>query len=506
MAAPSLRLYDICLRRISRILKEKFRDESPNPFSAVPPGIIHDLITSTLSLYSAEGFRAYYLEPLLLSGQVKHLTLQDLRLEEELLPTLRSFTVCRGLRSLSLINICEFNMAIVSRLLEELLKALKNLEDLHCSVVFSLSALKKCRRLKTARLHFTPECAIDDFLDDENGHRQTHEALSLFTLCGQRAEKFVHFKEVAELLVNCPDLRSLGHLDVSAAFGHLHGSETNSACSVRKYGLESCCWREHKTAEKGGRRDSSDRFLSSIRAAAMACPELRELAIRIPQRHYQGSLSVVHTLRNLTYLEIELDHSKRDFRPEVSCLLSEIGSGLRHLALHRIDNIEFDAILKSCPELASLKVDCDHVVGDWSETSVNPRRLQRLTFFSSDGCYGSNSLRLMLSRCSNLQELFLKNAEFLSDGFLSRVLKDNPMALAQLKTACLCDCCLTEDGLKKLLFSAKRLEKISVESSKISEEDAESLIRKFNSALTVIPDYDEGLRDEFFYRRRYICA
>ncbi|CAL1299711.1 unnamed protein product [Larinioides sclopetarius] len=297
MSAPGLRLYDICLKSVSRILGD-IRDESPNRFSAVPHFIIHDLITSTLKMYPDEGFKAHYLEPLLLSGQVKQLALRDLRLEEELLPTLRSFTVCRGLTSLSLINICEFNMAIVSGQLEELLVALKNLEELHCSVVFRLSALRKCRKLRVVQLHFTPESAIDHFLDDENGHKQTHETLSFFTLCGQRAERFVHFK----------------------------------------------------------------------------------------------------------------------------------------------------------------------------------------------------------------QELFLKNSEFLSDSFLSKVLKDNPMALSQLRTACLCDCRLTKEGLRNLLSAAKKLDKISVESSKISEEDAESLMREFNPALTIIPDYDEGLREEFFYRRRYVCA
>ncbi|CAL1299710.1 unnamed protein product [Larinioides sclopetarius] len=498
MSAPGLRLYDICLKSVSRILGD-IRDESPNRFSAVPHFIIHDLITSTLKMYPDEGFKAHYLEPLLLSGQVKQLALRDLRLEEELLPTLRSFTVCRGLTSLSLINICEFNMAIVSGQLEELLVALKNLEELHCSVVFRLSALRKCRKLRVVQLHFTPESAIDHFLDDENGHKQTHETLSFFTLCGQRAERFVHFKQVAELLTHCPRLQSLGQLDVSAAFGHLH----SSSYIVPEYGLESCCWREPDTA---GHLDSGDRFFSSIRTAALACPELKELVIKIQQRHYQGALSVLHTLRNLTYLEIELDHSKRDFQPEISGLLSQVGPGLRHLALHRIDNIEFDAILKSCPELVSLKVDCDRVAGDWSETSVDPRQLQRLTFFSSDGCCGNNSLRLMLSKCSNLRELFLKNSEFLSDSFLSKVLKDNPMALSQLRTACLCDCRLTKEGLRNLLSAAKKLDKISVESSKISEEDAESLMREFNPALTIIPDYDEGLREEFFYRRRYVCA
>ncbi|KAF8788451.1 uncharacterized protein LOC129957663 [Argiope bruennichi] len=500
MAVPSLKLYDICMRRVSMILKGRFRDEAPNPFVVLPSCIVHDLIAFIFDLYSTGGFRAYYIEPLLLTGRVKHITLQNLRLEEELLPTLRSFTICRRLKSLNLINVCEFDLAIVSRLLEELLKALKNLEELHCSVSFSLAAIRKCKKLRIAKLHFTPESYLDDLLEEVDGQTQAHENLSVLTLCGRRAEEFLHFKEVAELLVNCPRLHSLGYLDVSKALRYLHGSDTSN---IRKYGLESCCWREHKVL---GWSEYEDDFLLSIRTAALACPMLKELVVKIPRRHYEGAISVLRTLRNLTYLEIEFDRGKKDFRPEIFSLLSEIGSNLQHLALHRVDNIEFDAILKFCPELVSLKIDCKHVVGDWTETSANPRQLQRLAFFSSEGYSGSNSLRLLLSKCCNLQELFLKNSEFLTDSFLSRLLKDNPIVLAQLKIACICDCCLTKDGLKNFLSYAKKLEKISLESTKISEEEAENLIREMNSEVTIIPDYDEGIFEEFFHRRRYVCA
>ncbi|GIZ05194.1 uncharacterized protein CEXT_70791 [Caerostris extrusa] len=106
--------------------------------------------------------------------------------------------------------------------------------------------------------------------------------------------------------------------------------------------------------------------------------------------------------------------------------LTDIGPKLKHLAILRFDNVEFDSIFKYCPGLESLKVDCNGVAPDWKENSVNLERLRRLTFFSIDGADVESGKKLF-SLCINLEELFPEESQISKRKFLRTIKKVNTM-------------------------------------------------------------------------------
>ncbi|GIY00372.1 uncharacterized protein CDAR_583511 [Caerostris darwini] len=502
-------LYSWCLIKINELLLEEFWNTF-NPFTFMPSSIVDEIVDSIID--NPIGFHAPSLCFVCDSGQVEHFSLHGVRMSRQIIPVLKSLSVCKKLKALKLtdLDIQPNNVQEASEHLENLFRNSTHLEHLHCGIIFDLKALRACKDLRTIRLNFFPQQPIHEFLDVIGTSKLPHENLQLFTICERYVNRYILNGEIAEVLNHCPNLQSLGCIETSSSLTYLHGVKIQSGEPSPSYQLTKCFWRENKVSKKHcrlnyrGFEDSviyfGASFFYSVKVAVLLCPLLRELIIEIPRTHYSSIIKSLSNLKNLTLLEIELSDFTHEFRTECLNLLTDIGPKLKHLAIHRFDNVEFDSIFKYCPGLESLKVDCNGVTPDWEENSVNLERLRRLAFFSIDGA-NVESVEKLFSLCINLEELFLKNPKFLNGNFLKTIKKVNTMN--RLKIACICDCSMTEEELKDFVVNATALEKIAFDSSKINDDDAEDLIEEINDNIIVYPDWNTGLKDEFFYRRRY---
>ncbi|GFV96061.1 uncharacterized protein TNCV_1870231 [Trichonephila clavipes] len=503
-------LYFITLRKVSHLLTEEFWNTCPeNPFLSFPPTIIHDIISSTINYHSSTSFKPADLRLLLATGRVQHFEINNFAINDKLIPVLESLLNCKDLQSLRLTDVGECSTRATEQL-EKLLRVCTDLEDLHCSVVFDLKALRKCSKLRYVRLHFIPKQPFYEFLQTTGTCREPHTSLRVFTICKDRAF-FIPNGHITELLVHCPNLYSLGYIDVSAALEYLHGSGVEMGNVPPPYQLRSCFWGGDFICSRKrfcGKFEDTVRprctfFPFAVRVAVLACPLLEELTIEVTRQCFVDTILYLNVLTNLTFLEISLEDFICDFRPELYCLLDRIGSKLKHLAIHRIENVEFDTIFKNCPKLESLKVDCDSVVSDWTETVDDLPNLRKFAFFCKNGDE-KKSIQLVLSKCFNLKELFIKNACFLTDNCMIRILERNPFDC--LEIAAISECALTQRGLKMFLDNAIELEKIAFDSFKMSEEDAADVLCTRSPKLIIYSDYDILWTQEFFYHRRFFCV
>ncbi|GFU01314.1 uncharacterized protein NPIL_559561 [Nephila pilipes] len=501
-------LYEICRTKVFGLLKNEFWNSCPeNPFSSFPSTIIHDLVSYIINFQSSHVFRAADLQLLLASGRVLRFEINNIKVNDELIPILQFLLPCKDLQTLRLTDVGEFSTRTTEQL-EKLLSVCTDLEDLHCSVVFDLKALRKCSKLRYIRLHFTPKQPFYEFLQTTGTCRKPQKYLKVFTICKDLAF-FIPHGYITELLVHCPNLHSLGYIDVSAALEYLHGSAVELGSVPQPYQLRSCFWGGDVCSRNrycGKFQDSLQRcwpfFPFAVKVAVLSCPLLEELVIEVTQQCYVDAIIYLNVLTNLTYLEIDVEDYICNFRPELYCLLDRIGPQLKHLAILKFDNVEFDAIFKNCPNLESLKVDCESVVSDWVETIGDLPNLRRLSFFCRDGD-DRKSIQLALSKCFFLEELFLKNAAFLNDSCVANISEQNP--LEKLELVCISHCAVTKRGLKMFVNGATKLEKICFDSYKLSDEDTIEVLRAKNPKMIIYPEYDILLDHEFFYRNRYFC-
>lgn len=478
-------LYDICLTKVSHLLKEEFWNTYPeNPFSFFSRAIINDIISSTINFQSSSTFRSADLHLLLATGRVQHFELNNFEINDELIPVLESLSNCKNLQTLRLTDIGEFSTRATKQL-NKLLCACTELEDLHSSVVFDLKALRNCSKLRRVRLHFIPDQPLHDILQTTGTYTE-RTSLREFRMCKDHT-----YKErpdfVPKLLVHCPNLHSLGYIDVYVALVVMHGPARVLGNHPPPYQLRSCFM-------------ASTYFPFGLTVAALALPHLEELTMVVNQLHHEFNIMDLNVLTNLTYLEIQLP----DFCPELYYLLDEIGPKLKHLSIIKFHKVLIDLIFSSCPNLESLKVDCDSVVSDSVKAIGDLPNLQRLAFFCKDA-NDKESLQVILSKCFNLKELFLKNVPFINDNSIFKVLKKNP--LDKLELACISETGMTQSGLKMFLDSAIGLKKIAFDSFEISKKDiAEVLCPKLvNPKLVIYSDYDILWTEEFFFRKRFSC-
>ncbi|GIY49308.1 uncharacterized protein CEXT_604241 [Caerostris extrusa] len=125
-----------------------------------------------------------------------------------------------------------FEMSDFTPHLEEMLKACSSLEDLHSSIRFDLTVLRKCPKLRSVRMHFKPKQPWSDILDVDDGVMQSRKCLEVLSCCKDSTIKAAS-DDIEILMRHCPLLLSMGNVETSKPLAHIYRAVTlNSVMSL----------------------------------------------------------------------------------------------------------------------------------------------------------------------------------------------------------------------------------------------------------------------------------
>ncbi|GIY49424.1 uncharacterized protein CEXT_251121 [Caerostris extrusa] len=492
MPAPSL--YKQCQKQIIRHLIAAWRIRcTENPFQILPSDVFQELVDYTLSLPCYELPEASKLSLLLVNYLLKRLdlscfavTLRSLEDRERqinaretcssLISMLSSYTF-PNLRSLHL----PVDLVDMSAELGNLIRGCANLETLHTATCFDLSNIENCRRLRVARIHSSAS-HVYDFLQQRAYSLMNLEALEIFSACDPDP-CFTSYEAVANILISCRNIISLGLVDSSMAIDHV----LNDKDSPFAFRLQRCFWGYGYNSYLNRSKKSVNYKLKStilIRNAACACPLVEELVMQVFQKE---SLQPLNLLNRLTFLSLSFSQCDDNYLPEFISLISEIGHRIKHLSVEGSLQFPVNDICSLCVNLESLKINGHACVKYPVESFPSLHNLKR--FIASE--IDQKCFQFVLSNCPNITELFLGSVPYLNDLELKSILKTN--SLANLEILTLTTCSLTENGLSKLIKSAFKLKKFVLEFFK---EPLVSVIKELNRDI----NYSDYPQDFFDYK------
>ncbi|XP_055930932.1 uncharacterized protein LOC129961117 isoform X1 [Argiope bruennichi] len=444
-------LYRITLHRTFTLLKEGvWNDSDPNPFKFLPSCVVGDLLITGLSHYYTN---IDDIKLLLTSGKVERLDLSffDLANDRDLFMTLLSENNCTNLKHLVLHS---FLKREHFPLVKAVLRNTPKLRHFHSAVFFGLDIFNHCEKLLTLKFDLPIEQISNYFLHKNMDFSKSLKNLKVFSL-GRTGDCFSVCRIIETVLLNCPELVSVGMVDSSLAIAGIQKKRKEPL----RFQLRRCFWgvaymrrfRERTVLKLFNYRSE---FSAIIKTAVSSCPLVEELIIDV---HDENCLQYLSQLPMLTFLVINFKHyycSK--LRDPLISLFSQIGPQIKHLSIQKVKNIPINDICEYCPNLLSLQIIGTITVSEPSAISSNLRNLKRLYVSTADQV----SFRFLLSNCLHLEELFLGTALTVDDELLKYVLTKN--SLSELKTIGISRSKLNKWSLRRLLKSAVSLSKIGV--------------------------------------------
>ncbi|GBM39675.1 hypothetical protein AVEN_104895-1 [Araneus ventricosus] len=455
-------LYRIALHRTFALLKNGFWNEcDPNPFKFLPPSVVDDLLITGLSYYytSIDDIKL-----LLTSGKVERLDLSffDLENDRDLLMTLLSENTCINLKHIVLHS---FLKQEHFSLIKDILRNSPKLQHFHSSVFFGLNVFNHCEKLQTLKFDLPIEQISNYFLYKKVDFSKSLKNLRVFSL-GRTGDCFSVCKIIETVLLNCPELVSVGMVDSSIAITSIQKKRIEPL----EFRLRRCFWgvaymrrfRERITLKLVNYRRE---FSEMIKTAVSSCPHVEELVIDV---HDENCLQHLAQLPKLTFLVINFKHYYCNRLQDLFLsLFSRIGPQIKHLSIQKVKNIPINEICDYCPNLQSLQIMGTITCSEQPKISPSLRNLRRLNISTGD----ETTLRFLISNCLHLEELFLGTASNVDDEFLRYVLRKN--SLSELKVIGISRSKLNKRSLEMLLKSAVSLGKIGVQHCKAGLWDSD---------------------------------
>ncbi|GIX94413.1 uncharacterized protein CDAR_220821 [Caerostris darwini] len=496
-------LRDICLHNVAVYLRRGTWKKPNTSFQYLPVSLVDDLLHTVVQLQSSNNFRPDDMQILFETGRVERFTLRKLCLFDEIVASLHTLMqFCQRLKFLEITEIMWFEMSDFTPHLEEMLKACPSLEDLHSSIRFDLTVLRKCPKLRSVRMHFKPKQPWSDILDVDDGVMQSRECLKVLSCCKNSTIKAAS-DDIEILMRHCPLLLSLGNVETSKPLAHIYRTVTlNSVLSLvlpralvrrilpNQSLLLYCNWVETDTFFVSG--------WSLIRDAIRQAPLLEELRIEVRTGR---SIPFLKSLGKLRLLDLVQKNCEVGIGPELIDLMEGIGHQLRHLSLDTDSEMDISAVLHSCPHLESLRL----LKMKGLRMGDEPIRLPRLKHFSygNDRRLYDTGLLLMLSGCSSLKEMFLGNVHGLDDELLYSFTRKN--LPNNLKVLAIQNCSLTKEGLRRFLQNVPNLEEFSCRSIFFKTSVAERILRITNPNATFYDTFELFEMQQFFNIKRSGC-
>ncbi|XP_055937162.1 uncharacterized protein LOC129966674 [Argiope bruennichi] len=492
-----LSLYRLCILKTAWLLKnnywsEVFDDDGcrNNPFKAVPPNIINDLLTCILQLTSSGTLKVTDLYFLLTSGRVEHFKLDDILLtSEEFVSILMSLSVsCQNLRFVTLRNVF-FSDQYLSlhktkgymkkAALECVLSMSPRLESVESCIAFDLKAIRNCERLKVLKLNFVSKTPLYRFLEEEDGNFWPKNSLTILELF-EDVRNHVPPEELMPILKYCPSLKEI-NTDVCRCLEFLHTYEMNTGTLDVKYSLEKCFL--GNIFIQGGYAT-----ITGVHIATLTCPNMKDINVLVNDNDVVYALSNFQSLKSLVIQWESLDGG--DFKVGVAAVLNKIGTNLKILHVNNFYDVNFGLIASKCPHLEELKVEFLSEYGEWEESRDSFKELKNLyveLIESQQGC-SENTLLLLLSNCTELTSLQLRSAARLTDSVLASILQKN--SLSKVKDVIIIDSRLSDIGVRNLIMHLHSLEYFHFSSSQILFEEAALIVHEINPLVIMRSDID----------------
>ncbi|GFQ95966.1 uncharacterized protein TNCT_611911 [Trichonephila clavata] len=461
-------LYNICKWEVAYLLKNLYWIEIcdndagiHNPFSDLPTLVIQELMDFILKLLITKGVRVTELYPLLTSGRLENFRLCDVILTSEEFVSIFSCLAlgCGNLRYLTLRNVFfsgEFSGKSYEKkaALECILSMTPNIELIESCVEFDLKVIQKCNNLKVLKLNFVSSAPVYSFLEQVNRYFLPHSELRVLEFFEDERHRISHL-DLIPILHCCPTLKEI-NTDISRTLELLHRDEMVNGTLNAKYNLQKCFL---------GNSFVEDGFatLTAVRIAALTCPDMKEVNILVSDTETIYALSDFKNLETLLIQWELLDGG--DFNLGIVPLLKERGEKLKSLQINNFYAVDFAAVGLYCPHVESLKFEFWSENGEYDDSLGYFRELKYLflELMESDQYCSEKALMVLLSSCTNLIELQIRNVKALSGSVLKKILQRNP--LSNIKKCIISDCNLSEEDSRDLLASWEALRHIQFEFS-----------------------------------------
>ncbi|GIY72340.1 uncharacterized protein CDAR_522581 [Caerostris darwini] len=451
MIVPSL--FDLCVDRTLDCLVAGVWNGCPeNPFSQMPFSAVDKLMKTLTTRPCFCCCTNLYL--LFSSGR---LTWIDLNMRcphhfchTEIQKVIKMMTpkVCQNVRTLSVPSLDD-------EVIADLLRKCPKLECFRAFDFGMLGVLTNCPNLRSVRLENPVSKPLHAFSWDSEKLSMFLRDLEIFDVFRLQDISGVH-RKVANMLLHCPKLISLGQTDSSLPIEYIHERLDPHSLGTHRFALKRAFWGKKYLFSDGmdyceGEDTHSDyvnRYPDIIEKAALSCPLLEQLIIKV---YHRECIPHLRHLQRLNVLSIDFMCDDEDCVPTFLTLLRDIGHQLRHLSIDNWHKMPLNTICELCPYLLSLKIRGSATVSEPVQNCKSLRSLKRLYAYNVD----RKCLIYLLQNCVGLQVLGIDHAHHFDDDTLREVLEKN--RLPDLKALHIGYSSLSIKGLEKLRESSLNL-------------------------------------------------
>ncbi|GIY50750.1 uncharacterized protein CDAR_476731 [Caerostris darwini] len=519
MPVPIPPLLIVCYGQTLDLLKAGLWSKIDDPFAEVPMRAYHSFLHYVFSLPFKDWPEAKELCQMLTCRNVQILDLTPFETEHRYLITydddLRSLFAAhseareapekfnmlmdmlsrRGVRFPNVQRIIlPKTLRVTDAHVKRLLKASPMIDYFHTNFLFDFSIIRHCKNLEYLRFHVLAH----DFFQHLRGSTSKLPLLKnlrAVSVCFTTARFFGNVKRVARLLKHCPHLCSLGLLDTLHPIHRMVTKAQRKRKPPPVLKLQKCYWGIMRLPSPASYTAEDllvnrTAFSNLVNTAVNCCPDVQQLLVQVL---HVDCLRHLVSLSRLHFLCLNFAFCEEDYMPALETLLIEIGRRLTQLTLDEIVSNPISMICKHCPNLEILRVMKTADAEDLIERTADDERfrLHRLEKLTVNRVEVEDFLIFLMEKCPNLEELTLKHADCLNDASLARVLNKNN--LCQLKSLDIAHCNLTEDGLKTLLKSTKKLKRVAFRNL---NEVAPFVIREMGMGASL--ERLDPIRDRYF--------
>ncbi|XP_055925999.1 uncharacterized protein LOC129957606 [Argiope bruennichi] len=494
-------LYRLCMQTVYDLIAAKVWDSSAqNPFSKFQSKVVEDLVDFVRSQrgYSDDKNTMENLMLLFASGRIRKFDAfhWNSKKNQTWLPGILTENFCKNLLSLSL---PKHFYAIYP--VKSILPFCRNLVDVHLPVFIDLEVFENCPQLQILRFHASDDEISHYFRQKTGDLPSTIRKLQVFSVCNCQIHYAVTKDIIAKLLLNCPNLVSVGFCNSLDAFHYIR--ETQDELS-NPFQLRRCYWGLKytdfiPTPDNPEFERYQSQFSHMVKVATSLCSSLEELVIDVFDNNCVQHLV---KLKNLKVLSISYEDPYDDnYVPAFVSLLREIGKQLSRLSVTAQGPVPMDVICRYCPYLVTLRILGKVTI---SNRSKKCKRLPLLKSLCVD-VIDKEDLKLFFLNCPNMKELFVGTAVGFVDSFCETLLKKE--VYPKLEVVSIETCSLTKRGLLKFLNGIPTLQKVSFEILGGTREKPKDIIKQWIKKSKTDVEVDERLyRTEFFRRETHPCV